>query len=81
MISPYLLQLSGSGSGSGEGSGVYLAKIYNEWFEISGQIENSLCNNLPEHLFHFIDREFVKKVDNLESFRTLREKIGVDKSR
>jgi hypothetical protein len=78
---------SGSGSGSGDGSGygsgygygIYYAKLYGEWFEVSGKIENSLCINIPEHLYHIIDKDFINKVDNLESLRSLREKIGLDK--
>ena len=69
----------GSGSGDGDGSGVYQAKIWGEWFEVSGKIENSICRNLPKHLYQKIDAEFVTKIDNLEALRLLREKIGIEK--
>lgn len=67
------------GYGDGYGSGIYLLKFFGEWFEVSGKIENSLCYNIPKHLYHVIDKEFISKVDNLESLRILREKIGIDK--
>jgi hypothetical protein len=69
----------GYGDGDGNGNGIYKAKIFGEWFEISGEIENSLCVNLPEHLYNEIDKNFLHKVTNLESLRSLREKIGLDK--
>jgi hypothetical protein len=70
---------NGDGYGDGYGNGIYKAKIFGEWFEISGEIENSLCVNLPEHLYNEIDKNFLHKVTNLESLRSLREKIGLDK--
>ena len=69
----------GYGSGYGSGSGSYLAKIWEEWFEISGTIENSLCLNIPEHHYDKIDKLFAQKVDNLENLRILREKIGLER--
>ena len=68
---------SGYGSGSGYGDGYYKAKIFGEWFEVSGVIEESLCVNLPKHLYHKVDREFISKVKNLERLRMLREKTGL----
>ena len=73
----YLLKLNGSGSG--DGSGDYYVKLWGEWFEISGEIENSLCHNIPEHHYNKIDREFLSKVNNLEALRILREKIGLER--
>lgn len=81
----YLLKHNGDGDGYGDGggygygNGVYLYKLFGEWFEVSGTIENSLCVNLPEHLYHVIDKSFLHKVDNLENLRALREKIGLKK--
>ena len=69
----------GNGDGNGYGYGIYYAKIFGEMFEISGKIENSLCKNLPEHLFDKIDKAFLQEVDNLEALRELREKIGLEK--
>ena len=69
----------GNGNGYGNGYGVYLAKLWGEWFEVSGAIENSLCLNIPEHHYDKITKEFVQKVDNLENLRILREKIGLEK--
>ena len=70
---------SGSGDGYGDGSGSYYAKLFGEWFEISGEIENSICNNIPEHLYAKIDKDFITKVSNLESLRIIRDKIGMKK--
>ena len=67
------------GNGYGNGNGIYLAKLWGEWFEVSGSIENSLCINIPEHRYDKITKEFVQKVDNLENLRILREKIGLEK--
>jgi hypothetical protein len=69
----------GDGYGYGDGSGSYFAKIWGEWFETSGKIENSLCLNIPEHHYDKITKEFLYNVDNLESLRELREKIGLSK--
>lgn len=57
----------------------YKAKVFGEWFEVEGKLENSLCLNLPKHLYFLIDKTFLSKVDNLESLRELREKIGLEK--
>lgn len=51
----------------------------NEWFEVSMDLENSLCNNIPEHLYNKVDKNFILKVSNLESLRILRDKIGLQK--
>jgi hypothetical protein len=69
----------GNGYGDGNGNGLYMAKIFGEWFEISGELENSLSNNLPPKLYNVIDKEFLQRVTNLESLRSLREKIGLEK--
>ena len=69
----------GYGNGDGYGNGKYIIKMWGEWFECSGQIENSLCRNIPERHYDKIDKAFLSKVDNLESLRALREKIGLDK--
>jgi hypothetical protein len=69
----------GYGNGDGDGNGIYRVKLWGEWFEVFGKIENSLCINLPPHLYSKIDREFLQQVDNLECLRLLREKIGLEK--
>ena len=69
----------GDGSGSGDGDGVYIAKIWEDWFEVSREVENSLCVNIPSHHYGKIDKDFINKVNNLESLRSLREKIGLDR--
>ena len=73
------LLLTGYGNGYGYGDGIYYAKIFGEWFEVSGEIENSLCKNLPEKHYDKIDKTFISKVTNLESLRSLREKIGIER--
>ncbi len=70
---------SGSGDGDGSGDGVHCIKIWAEWFEVAGELENSLCNNIPEHHYDKIDKVFILKVTNLESLRILRDKIGLEK--
>jgi hypothetical protein len=69
----------GNGGGYGDGDGIYKIKMWGEWFECSGEIENSLCHNLPVHLYDKIDKGFISKVNNLESLRSLREKIGLER--
>jgi len=69
----------GSGDGYGSGYGKYLVKLWGEWFEVKGKIEDSIPNNIPNFLLKNINREFVSNISNLESLRGLREKIGVEK--
>jgi len=69
----------GNGDGDGDGDAPYFAKLWGEWFEVSGELENSLCINIPEHHYDKITREFIGKVTNLENLRILREKIGLQK--
>jgi hypothetical protein len=69
----------GDGYGYGNGNGIYKIKMFGEWFECSGEIENSLCYNLPSQLHDKIDKAFISKVNNLESLRALREKIGLER--
>ena len=38
-----------------------------------------MCKNLPEHLYHIVDKNFIQAVDNLESLRIIRDKIGLEK--
>lgn len=54
----------------------YCVKLWNEWFVVSGELENSLCYNIPERHYDKIDKAFIAKVSNLESLRVLRGKIG-----
>jgi hypothetical protein len=53
--------------------------MWGEWFECSGKIENSLCFNIPEYHLIKVDRTFITKVDNLESLRAIRDRIGLSK--
>ena len=75
----------GSGSGDGYGNGInylnnmYIAKIFGAYYEIIGQLNDSICRNLHPSHYKFIDKEFVKEVTNLESLRILRDKIGLQK--
>jgi hypothetical protein len=69
----------GYGDSDGYGNGLYMAKLWGEWFEIAGELENSLCHNLPHLLYNKIDKEFLQRVTNLESLRSLREKIGLER--
>jgi hypothetical protein len=69
----------GNGNGDGNGNGIYNAKVFGEWFEVSHELENSLCNNLPARLYNKMDKEFLQRVTNLECLRSLREKIGLER--
>ncbi|MBU6431612.1 hypothetical protein KGQ29_04570 [Patescibacteria group bacterium] len=69
----------GSGGGYGGSDGIYKAKVFGHWFEVSGKIENSLCRNIPNFLYEKIDKTFIKAIDNLESLRLLRDKLGLEK--
>lgn len=69
----------GKDSGYANTNGPYFIKIWNDWFEISGKIEDSLCRNISEYHYDKINKEFVQKITNLENLRILREKIGLEK--
>jgi len=81
MQNVYLLRYNGNGNGNGDGNGdgINIINLWGEWFEVSGELENSLCNNIPEHLYDKVDKDFLLKVTNLESLRVLRDKIGMER--
>lgn len=49
------------------------------FYEVSGELENSLCNNLHEDDYDIVTKGFISKVTNLESLRKIRDKIGMEK--
>lgn len=79
----YLLKLNGYGYGYGDsngyGDGSYYIKKWGEWYEVGGELENSLCNNIHPGHYQYIDSSFIKKITNVECLRILRDKIGLGK--
>lgn len=64
--------------GYGNSYEYYYIKLWDEWIEVSGKIKNGLCINIPKCHLDKIDKYFISKVNNLESLRILRNKIGAD---
>lgn len=60
--------------------GIYYVKMWGDWFEVSGEgIENSLCINIPPKHYDKVDKDFILNVNNLESLRLIRDKIGMER--